>query len=395
MAVTLITVPDDISMARSPIFYRVQTDKDVSTTGLYLKAVLELTDTATEITTLVCYPDADGYAVFYLDALMVKSLSDSPIPAFNTGTWFTSTRCREFTLYFSDPDDSDLSPTPIESSIRAFNGGIPKKQFGKIINPLLNTIPRKYFLTARDGKKVFMTADQIAWWTIFHADDEGWTIQVRFRMYFRNYSEEYVDQIMTYDTMIAFDQLDVPVGPRNSGILDFIPTGATLLKYEVSVVSGSPGWGYYPYTIYIDEFRYKPRDFVFINFMGGMEFLRCHGDSEMSVDVANVTADKFVGYNEYDTIDFADRLIISSGERGSEKLNLGWQQLDDIGIARDFFASRSKYFVDYELERLIPVTVKSGSVVLGRKNETLHALEFEIEYLFDDGLHNFNNAFMQ
>lgn len=393
LAIEEITA-DTIWMVKNQIFIRVFTDLDLDADPtVYIEAKIRRADDDYIFTTLVGYPAADGAVVFYIDSVLKTLVIDDAIKSFTTSAAALSRANKIYVEFYEYENSGSLADTLSTSAVVILNAGVPKQHYDLIAvtNPLNAATVQKYFLTAREGKTIRMGLDQHGWWSIFNPDGTAIDVNVKYRIYLKNASVDYVDHTVDHTNIQPFHMKDVPIGNALLDLEQYIPAGSSITKYEVWTYKPTLSWDPYPYTIWIDEYRYKPRDFVFVNFLGGMEFLRCTGDIEMSVDVLNEIASQFEVYTAFNP----SHVITRTKERYSEKVFIGWQQEYELGIVRDFLLSKSKYYADPELTRFIPLVVKSGSVVIGRKNESLHAIEFEIEYLVDNVVANSNFNIMQ
>lgn len=385
---------DTIWMVKNMLFIKVVTDLDIDADPtVYIVANIKRAADDSLIASLVGYPDTNLAVVFYLDSILKTEVIDDAIKSFTTSAAATS-RAKQIYVDFVEYENNGAAAGTVSSSpVVIVNAGIPKQHYDliSVSNPYNATTVQKYFLTAREGKTVRMGLDQHGWWSVFNPDDAAIDVNVKYRIYVKNASVEYVDHLVDHSDIQPFHMKDIPVGNALLDLEQYIPAGSSITKYEVWTYKPTLSWDPYPYTIYIDEYRYKPRDFVFVNFLGGMEFLRCSGDIEMSADVLNEIGSQFEQYTAFTP----SHVITRTKERYSEKVWIGWQQEYELGIVRDFLLSKSKYYADPELTRFIPLVVKSGSVVIGRKNESLHAIEFEIEYLVDNVVANSNFNIMQ
>ena len=390
MAVTIIQSPAAVNMAKSPVYLRASTDKSLALAGLYIKCAIYRASDDELITTLVSFPDDDGNAVFYLNGILKTLVSDDPVSSLSASDYDAADRSFKFYCKLSDPDDADPAPGETASAdLVTVNAGIPVEMQGFLSNPFTDASLPNYLLTARRKRTTFLALDQYAWWSVFNNTDKEVELLVVYRMHFRN--SAYEEQIINYGNVARFSYKDIPIGNATLNLAQYISGDiADMFMYEIYLMDVSKP----VHRIFVDEHRYRPVDFLFINFLGGMEFLRCYGDAQSAVKLSNDASQKFVDYSQLNTNEFGQRVISSVNETFSQKVYAGMRAPDDGDVVRDFCLSKSKFVIDTNLGRLLPVRIKSDTVDMGTKNDPLKPISFEYEMLFDNQVHNLNRPLL-
>jgi len=349
------------------------------------------------VTEILLNVDADGLAEVdiskYLQAYITGEFTWPEKPS-------TADRIREHTsmtaewyfLYGERWGDGEYQALQESSVYIAINGGLSFRQLA-LYNAASTTywaklLTNKYFLSWAPLTRYVGPDEPVKLYFINHSG------AATLRLYIKSYFADGTDSTAYIDSQTSVVDktiYEVMLCPKA-----FIPSWATLLKYDAWIANTTPTVLSEVRTFFIDNTEYSQnRYFIFRNSLGAYECIRTTGLMSRSEDYSRETATQTLE-TDFTNVD-REEVDVLTTERRRFIVSCGW--LSRYGNAeefrnwlRDFALSKEVYYADVTYDdsgtqltqTLVPVRLLSTSLDHGKDRDNLRSFSFEFVNAFSD-----------
>lgn len=324
MATRIIERPTVYNLSKNEIRYVLNTDDIGTQTNVYVQIKLYYKlnfGTSLLLNTFNLQPIANGNTYFYLNAYL-DSLLQYNLPVNGASVTPAINQHLQFYIEFREINDANLTPdyiTTEDAYIRTvIKGGIERQKWSRDNFFQQWVLSLKQFLTWQPDNK-YIQYDENAYITAFISDYTISTKALKITKYGKDGSS-----VTTYTNLTganAFIQ-HINISPV------FLSLSDNLYGYSVSIVSASDHTVSFTATRqFVFDFKqiYTKYDLLYINSLGGADFLRVKGEVTKAYSIDFTDVDGGLNANDWsNTVKSADYLQTGKTRQDHYKADAGW-----------------------------------------------------------------------
>lgn len=191
-----------------------------------------------------------------------------------------------------------------------------------------------------------------------------------------NYNDETAQSTITKTTVntpVQYGVYEIAVSLNVLQVTGY--DGTTIANYRVWIEDSADNRisEIRKFTLDYTSYEEVPRQFLFLNSLGGFDTLRITGEVEDNLDYQRSSITKVLGadFTELDHQATAGSIT----ESRIHKANTGWKTREDIAWIRDFFLSKQVY--QLVVGKLVPVEILTTQARQRMDREDLFSIDFE------------------
>jgi hypothetical protein len=385
MGLVLYNIPTGPCFSRNPIRYKVGTDKDLETVGLYIEALVEFmginSTTYTEVIRYPLTPDNIGIVEIDLSRIANRLLTYATPSTENSLVKDAASQTGKLRVTFTEYDFEGDDDIIVTDEILIVKGGIAHERFQ------VNTFWQNRFNDFKLLTWMPRTRSMRTWVNDYvsymHKEEDvlGALVEVRL-----TYTDESTDTFTLFfpgNTAKENHVYHIPCGYKNLA-LDTVDPSKKVWYYTVQVMDGTTPLS----ELQTFEMNYDPAYETFylsyFNSLGGFESIPILGEHTLNIsrdyDLININTSRS-NYNGM-TVPAMSRMNRVT-EETSYKANIGvideWELHD---LRRELFLSEEIYTI--RNNRWWPVNVLDKSMDFGPINAQIKEVPIEWSYAFSN-----------